>query len=118
MIILVVPLTVLYLDSYRSRIVDSRVAQAAREARLIGEAIAAVDPALREPLIVRLAQDTGSQIRVFDRDGQIIKDSRALGLRSFVLHHLIHHRGQLTVYARLLDVPVPSIYGPTADEKW
>ena len=75
-----------YLDSYRSRIVDSRVAQAAREARLIGEAIAAVDPALREPLIVRLAQDTGSQIRVFDRDGQIIKDSRALGLRSFVLH--------------------------------
>ena len=75
-----------YLDSYRSRIVDSRVAQAAREARLIGEAIAAVDPALREPLIVRLAQDTGSQIRVFDRNGQIIKDSRALGLRSFVLH--------------------------------
>ncbi|MES3092673.1 stimulus-sensing domain-containing protein [Sphingomonas aerolata] len=75
-----------YLDSYRSRIVDSRVAQAAREARLIGEAIAAVDPAMREPLIVRLAQDTGSQIRVFGRDGQIIKDSRALGLRSFVLH--------------------------------
>jgi uncharacterized damage-inducible protein DinB len=34
------------------------------------------------------------------------------------LNHLIHHRGQLTVYLRLLDVPVPSIYGPTADEKW
>ncbi len=34
------------------------------------------------------------------------------------LSHLIHHRGQLTVYARLLDVPVPPIYGPTADEKW
>jgi len=32
--------------------------------------------------------------------------------------HLAHHRGQLTVYLRLLDVPVPSIYGPTADEKW
>ena len=32
------------------------------------------------------------------------------------LTHLSHHRGQLTVYARLLDVPVPSIYGPTADE--
>ena len=29
-----------------------------------------------------------------------------------------HHRGQLTVYLRLLDVPIPSIYGPTADEKW
>lgn len=34
------------------------------------------------------------------------------------LNHLIHHRGQLTVYLRLLDVPIPSIYGPTADEGW
>jgi uncharacterized damage-inducible protein DinB len=34
------------------------------------------------------------------------------------LSHLIHHRGQLTVYLRLLDVPIPSIYGPTADEPW
>ncbi len=33
------------------------------------------------------------------------------------LNHLIHHRGQLTVYVRLVDVPVPSIYGPTADER-
>lgn len=33
------------------------------------------------------------------------------------ISHLAHHRGQLTVYLRLLDVPVPSIYGPTADEK-
>jgi uncharacterized damage-inducible protein DinB len=32
------------------------------------------------------------------------------------INHLVHHRGQLTVYLRLLDVPVPSIYGPTADE--
>lgn len=34
------------------------------------------------------------------------------------INHLIHHRGQLTVYLRLQDVPVPSIYGPTADEGW
>jgi uncharacterized damage-inducible protein DinB len=34
------------------------------------------------------------------------------------MSHLSHHRGQLTVYLRLLDVPVPSIYGPTADEGW
>ena len=33
------------------------------------------------------------------------------------INHLIHHRGQLTVYLRLVDVPVPSIYGPTADER-
>jgi uncharacterized damage-inducible protein DinB len=31
-------------------------------------------------------------------------------------NHIFHHRGQLTVYLRLIDVPVPSIYGPTADE--
>ena len=36
--------------------------------------------------------------------------------RSFVLSHVVHHRGQLSVYLRLLDVPVPSIYGPSADE--
>ena len=33
------------------------------------------------------------------------------------ISHLSHHRGQLTVYLRLLDVPIPAIYGPTADEK-
>ena len=33
------------------------------------------------------------------------------------VNHLVHHRGQLTVYLRLLDIPVPSIYGPSADEK-
>jgi uncharacterized damage-inducible protein DinB len=37
-------------------------------------------------------------------------------LRSFVMNHVIHHRGQFTVYLRLNDVPVPSIYGPSADE--
>lgn len=34
------------------------------------------------------------------------------------INHLVHHRGQLSVYLRLLDVPLPSIYGPTADERW
>jgi uncharacterized damage-inducible protein DinB len=33
------------------------------------------------------------------------------------INHFVHHRGQLTVYLRLIDVPIPSIYGPTADEK-
>jgi uncharacterized damage-inducible protein DinB len=37
-------------------------------------------------------------------------------VRSLVLNHWFHHRGQLSVYLRLLDVPVPSIYGPSADE--
>ena len=41
---------------------------------------------------------------------------RISAIRSFVLNHTIHHRGQLSVYLRLKDVPLPSIYGPTADE--
>lgn len=41
---------------------------------------------------------------------------RAAVLKGMVLHHTIHHRGQLTVYLRLLDVPVPGLYGPSADE--
>jgi uncharacterized damage-inducible protein DinB len=36
--------------------------------------------------------------------------------RRTVLNHLVHHRAQLTVYLRLNDVPVPAVYGPTADE--
>jgi uncharacterized damage-inducible protein DinB len=36
-------------------------------------------------------------------------------LRSVLVSHLVHHRGQLTVYLRLCDVPLPSVYGPTAD---
>lgn len=47
---------------------------------------------------------------------EILSMPRAAVLRSFVLNHLIHHRGQLTVYLRLRDVPLPSLYGPTADE--
>ena len=42
---------------------------------------------------------------------------RVAALRSFVMNHLIHHRGQFSVYLRLKNVPVPAIYGPTADEQ-
>jgi uncharacterized damage-inducible protein DinB len=41
---------------------------------------------------------------------------RYVAIRDSTLNHLAHHRGQLTVYLRLNDVPVPSLYGPTADE--
>lgn len=46
---------------------------------------------------------------------QVIDAPRWQVLRGFVHSHMIHHRGQLTVYLRLLDVPLPSTYGPTAD---
>ena len=42
---------------------------------------------------------------------------RVAVLRSMILNHSIHHRGQLSVYLRMNDVPVPSIYGPSADER-
>jgi uncharacterized damage-inducible protein DinB len=47
---------------------------------------------------------------------EIFTMPRIAVLRSFVTNHIIHHRGQLSVYLRLNDVPVPSIYGPSADE--
>lgn len=51
------------------------------------------------------------------KKGQLVVEMPRLGMiRSFLMNHLIHHRGQLSVYLRLQDVPLPSIYGPTADE--
>jgi len=47
---------------------------------------------------------------------QVFSVPRVSGFRNFVLHHIIHHRGQLSVYLRLNGVAVPAIYGPSADE--
>ncbi|MEP6688545.1 MAG: DinB family protein [Gemmatimonadales bacterium] len=47
----------------------------------------------------------------------ILSMPRAAVLRGFVLSHMIHHRAQLSVYLRLRDVPLPSLYGPTADTR-
>jgi uncharacterized damage-inducible protein DinB len=49
-------------------------------------------------------------------DRTIMTMPRIAVMRGFVLNHLIHHRAQLGVYLRMNDVPVPSIYGPSADE--
>jgi uncharacterized damage-inducible protein DinB len=54
-------------------------------------------------------------LRVGDRT--VFSLPRSAALRSFIFSHLIHHRGQLSVYLRLRDVPLPPIYGPTADER-
>ena len=52
------------------------------------------------------------------RAGQTLMASpKKVALRGWVLSHFIHHRGQLSVYLRLLGVPVPGMYGPSADEK-
>lgn len=50
-------------------------------------------------------------------DGKVVMAMPRVGLlRALMLNHWYHHRGQLVVYLRLLDVPVPSVYGPSADE--
>lgn len=50
-------------------------------------------------------------------DHIISQSTRVSAVRFIIQNHLIHHRGQLSVYLRLLDIPVPGIYGPSADEK-
>jgi uncharacterized damage-inducible protein DinB len=49
-------------------------------------------------------------------DQEMFSLPRVAAFKNFVINHMIHHRGQMSVYLRLNDVPVPAIYGPTADE--
>lgn len=53
------------------------------------------------------------------RRGEVVVVSmpKKIALRSMLLNHIIHHRGQLSVYLRLLNIPVPGMYGPSADER-
>ena len=53
----------------------------------------------------------------FKRNGQpFFTLPRAAAVRAMAMNHLVHHRGQLTVYLRLLNISVPGLYGPSADE--
>ena len=58
----------------------------------------------------------GSTWRVMKGDRALMAMPRAAFARAIMLNHWYHHRGQLLVYLRLLNVPVPPVYGPTADE--
>ena len=58
----------------------------------------------------------GDLWRLRNGDHVLFQMSRASVVRFVGLNHVVHHRGQLSVYLRLLDVPLPSIYGPSADE--
>jgi uncharacterized damage-inducible protein DinB len=77
--------------------------------RHVREARVALDQAKDEDYSVTWSLSSGD--RVF------FTLPRAVVVRQ-TINHLVHHRGQLSVYLRLVDVPVPSIYGPTADEGW
>lgn len=72
------------------------------------EARAAIEGASNEQLMKNWSLLKGGET--------ILTMPKVAVLRGFVMNHLIHHRGQLTVYLRLNDIPVPAIYGPSADE--
>jgi uncharacterized damage-inducible protein DinB len=58
-----------------------------------------------------------TSIWTLTKNGETLMAIPRIGfLRTVLLNHVYHHRGQLSVYLRMLDVPVPSIYGPSADE--
>lgn len=50
-------------------------------------------------------------------DNIVAQIPKKIAIRNITLNHIVHHRGQLTVYLRLLNVPVPGLYGPSADER-
>jgi uncharacterized damage-inducible protein DinB len=74
-----------------------------REARAALESVSGA--ALDEPWSLT----RGDQVLMTLPRGEVVRQH---------LSHLVHHRGQLTVYLRLVDVPLPPVYGPTADERW
>jgi uncharacterized damage-inducible protein DinB len=91
-----------------------------------------VAPASLEALLERF--DTGMEYARTQLGGmpdadlgvpwKIMRGERLLGemprgaaYRKILLNHMYHHRGQLTVYLRINDIPLPSVYGPTADER-
>jgi two-component system sensor histidine kinase ChvG len=99
-----------YLDSYRARIVDSRVEQASREARLIAQAIAMTPPDDRTALIERVASEADIRIRLYDRAGRMTLDTRALGLNNFVLRDPDKDPWNQSA-ARFLDAVIDTVAG-------
>jgi uncharacterized damage-inducible protein DinB len=75
----------------------------------IGDAVAALKTATNEQLMEKWTFRAGERV--------ISASSRYDTIRSWMINHQIHHRGQLSVYLRLLDVPMPGMYGPSADDR-
>ncbi|MEI9850005.1 MAG: stimulus-sensing domain-containing protein [Sphingomonas sp.] len=107
-----------YLDSYRSRIVESRVAQSSREARLIAQSLAAAakDPPRRATLVQSLARDMGVRIRLFDEAGKLLDDSKD-GVHNFVLRDPDKDPWNQDV-ARFLDAVIDRVAGADRAEQY
>jgi uncharacterized damage-inducible protein DinB len=83
-----------------------------------GDVLAAFDENTRRARAVMDKTDAEYMARwsLMRGEHEVFSLPRIAAWRSFVMSHIIHHRGQLSVYLRLNDVPLPPIYGPTADE--
>jgi uncharacterized damage-inducible protein DinB len=91
---------------YSFQTTESLLGQFDKHVREAREAIAgAKDADYKLPWSLKM----GDRVLFTSPRGEVVRQT---------INHLIHHRGQLTVYLRLNDVPIPSIYGPTADEKF
>lgn len=91
-----------------------------KEMRNAADLVNYFDQGLSDALeVLRSASDADLMKNWRLRNGENIffEMPRAQVLRSMVMNHLIHHRGQLSVYLRLKDVPLPGAYGPSADEQ-
>ena len=70
------------------------------------------------PKIAAASDADWQKIWAFRWNGQVVMQMpRSAVMRSVVMNHLIHHRAQLGVFLRLVDVAIPGMYGPSADEK-
>ena len=83
------------------------------------ELLPALDDSIAKATGILRGMDDASLMatfRVMNGDREVMALPRVAFLRAIMLNHWYHHRGQLSVYLRQLGVPVPSIYGPSADE--
>jgi len=84
----------------------------------LDEILGTLDQGVREaePFLQGLTEESAAgTFRLMKGDRELFRQPRAMIVRSIMLNHWYHHRGQLSVYLRLLDVPLPVIYGRSAD---
>lgn len=98
---------------------DASESSGQKEAETLDELIPALEESVRsaKETLEWLDEEKAAGLwSITAGDATLMTMPRIAVVRSIMLNHWYHHRGQLSVYLRLLDVPVPSIYGPSADE--
>jgi uncharacterized damage-inducible protein DinB len=96
-------------DSYTPRKFESREEVLANLEKNANSALETLEKASNETFMENWTMRNGEHI--------FFTLPKAVVLRNFVFNHMVHHRAQLGVYLRLLEVPIPGTYGPSADEQ-